>query len=455
MAKGDSNYDIHLKLKKPRRARGEGGLFQRADGTWIGRVIIGRDEKTGQPVRKEVSGKTKGIVKKKIDELREVYEGINYVDADKITVEQWLNKWLELYASPPQVQATTHEWYERIINLYLIPNLGQTKLCKLQGMAIQKMLVNMAKPPDESDATPADQESKAKKRSKKHEALTNTDKPDDSSSASPADQRRKQAKPRPAAKSARTIKAVYTILSMALSVAVKQGIIRRSPAETVTPPTVKPKEKQPLTIEQWDALLKAAQQKPDMFTAIVLEWATGMRRSELLALQWDDIDMAAGMITIKHSIKICNKEHGGLTVGSPKTQSSMRLLHLVPEAVIVLKSHKKEQAAMQLAAGERWVKTGFVFVTPIGKMWDPRDWSKEFKKIATAAGVDIGIHALRHDMSSRLASQNIPIKEAQYQMGHSTVTMLLDTYAHRMHGDQNKVAKAIRKNAPDILKQQT
>lgn len=451
-SKSDSDSGNREKQKKPRRAKGDGGLFQReSDGKWVGRVVIGRDNVTGQPVRKTVYGDTKSEAKRKLDEVRKTYDGINYVDAEKITVSDWLNKWLELYASPPHVEATTHEWYERLINLYLIPNLGQIKLCKLQGLAIQKMLVDMSKPVDESAASPDAQASKAGKRK---QAKTTDDKAKQTggSAASPGEKRRKESKPRQGAKSARTVKAVYTVLSMALSVAAKQGIIRRSPAETVTPPTVTPKEKQPLTPEQWDALLKAAEPKPDMFAAIVLEWATGIRRSELLALQWDDVDLTAGRITIKQSIKICNKEHGGLTVGTPKTQSSMRILYLVPEAVTVLKAHKKEQTAKQLAAGEAWPKTGFVFVTPTGKMWDPRLWSKEFKEIATAAGIDIGIHALRHDMSSRLAAQNIPIKEAQYQLGHSTVTMLLDTYAHRMQGDQNKVAKAIRKIAPSVLK---
>ena len=188
-----------------------------------------------------------------------------------------------------------------------------------------------------------------------------------------------------------------------------------------------------------------------MFAAIVVEWATGVRRSELLALKWEDVDLTTGQIIIRQSIKICNAEHGGVTVGATKTQASMRMLQLVPEAVTVLKTHKKEQAAAKLSAGETWTKTGFVFVTATGAMWDPRQWSKVFKTIATAAGIDIGVHTLRHDMSSRLASQNIPIKEAQYQLGHTTVTMLLDTYAHRMQGDHAKVTEAIRQKAPSVL----
>ena len=428
MAKRDSSQDT----KKPRRAKGEGSLFQMPDGTWIGRVIVGRNEKTGQPVKKEVSGKTKTATKKRMDEVRKIYDGNSFIDAEKITVGEWLNKWLDLYASPPNVAATTHEWYERLLNLYLIPNLGTIRLHKLQGLTIQKLLNDMTK-----EEQPAGSAAKSTEEAKPYKKKT--------------DKKEKESKPRPGAKSARTVKAVYTVLSMSLKVAVNQGLLGKSPASAVTVPQVIPKQKRPLTPSEWDALLKAAQAVPDMFAAIVVEWATGVRRSELLALKWEDVDLTTGQIIIRQSIKICNAEHGGVTVGATKTQASMRMLQLVPEAITVLKTHKKEQAAAQLAAGETWTKTGFVFVTATGAMWDPRQWSKVFKTIATAAGIDIGVHTLRHDMSSRLASQNIPIKEAQYQLGHTTVTMLLDTYAHRMQGDHTKVTEAIRQKAPSVL----
>ena len=425
MAKGGSEKkDI---TKKPRRAKGEGGLFQCDDGTWVGRIVIGRHAETGQPLRKEVSGKTRAIVKKKLDDLRERYDCVTVVNADKITVKEWLEKWLELYASPPKVAVTTYEWYDRLIQLYLVPSLGKIKLCELQGLAIQKMLVQMQKPPAEEKEADNNTERKLKRGTcKKGETV-------------------------PGPKSSRTVKAVYTILAMALTVAVKQGLIKRSPADTVQPPTVTRKEKKPLTSQQWDALLTAAQSKPDMFAAIVLEWATGIRRSELLALSWADVDMKAGAVTIRQAIKICSKENGGITIGPPKTHASMRVLDLPPEAVAVLKAHKKEQAVQQLSS-ETWRGTGLVFVTPTGAMWDPRSWSKQFAAIAKQAGIDIGVHALLHDMSSRLAAQNIPIKEAQYQLGHTTVTMLLDTYAHRLRSGQSKVTKAISKTAPKLLK---
>lgn len=436
MAKRDSSQDT----KKPRRAKGEGSLFQMPDGTWIGRVIVGRNEKTGQPVKKEVSGKTKTATKKRMDEVRKIYEGNSFIDAEKITVGEWLNKWLKLYATPPNVEPTTHEWYERILSLYLLPNLGAIKLHKLQGFTIQRLLNDMAKPAA-SDGDGEENQAEVKPEVK----------PEAKPEVKSKKKGKKESKPRPGAKSARTVKAVYTVLSMALTMAVKQGILLRSPASSVTVPQVIPKEKRPLTVDEWNKLLTAAQSQPDIFCAIVLFWATGARRSEILALEWSDIDYIAGTITIDKSIKICNKEHGGITIGSTKTKSR-RVLPLIPDAAAALKAHKREQAARQLAAGDKWEKTGHVFTTEAGKTVDPRYWSKQFKKIADAAGVDIGVHTLRHDMSSRLAAQNIPIKEAQYQLGHSTVTMLLDTYAHRMQGDSSIVTAAISNNSPAALK---
>ena len=427
MAKGDS--EKKGTTKKSRRVKGEGGLFQRdSDGKWVGRFVAGRDEETGQPVRKTVYGATRAEAKKKLDALRDKYDGASFIEADKITVKEWLAKWLELYATPPKVELTTHEWYDRLIRLYLNPYLGPIKLCRLQGLAIQQMLVDMTKAPPAPELKEGEA-ARTKKRGTCQKGETV-----------------------PGPKSARTIKAVYAVLAMALTVAAKQGLIKRSPAETVSPPTVTRKEKKPLTTKEWDALLHAAQDTPDMFTAIVLEWATGMRRSELLALRWEDVDLTARRITIRQAIKICSKDNGGITTGSPKTQASLRILDLTPSTGSVLKAHKKAQAAQQLSLAGKWPRTGLVFVTSTGTMWDPRNWSKRFKTIAKAAGIDISVHTLRHDMSSRLAAQNIPIKEAQYQLGHTTVTMLLDTYAHRLQGGQSKVTKAILKTEPKILK---
>nr|NSL48944.1 tyrosine-type recombinase/integrase [Dendrosporobacter quercicolus DSM 1736] len=85
---------------------------------------------------------------------------------------------------------------------------------------------------------------------------------------------------------------------------------------------------------------------------------------------------------------------------------------------------------------------------PCGNLQDPRSWSKQFKCLAKAAGIDITFHKLRHDHASRLSANGVSIKDAQYRLGHSTTHMLLNVYTHRISGGQEKIASWLNSSFP-------
>ncbi|EAX46638.1 phage integrase family protein [Thermosinus carboxydivorans Nor1] len=379
-----------------RRAKGEGSIYQRNDGLWVAAIVVGRNADTGKPVRKVVYARTKAEAKQKRDALAAQYEAAYYVDADKITVGDWLAKWLDVYARPA-VAPSTYDWYERICRVHLIPAIGHLRLSRLQQMAVQQLLNSLVD----------------------------------------------------AGKSARTVQAVHSVLAMALRVARKHGLLRTLPTDDVAVPQVRKQDKRPLTPDEWDALLTAAQTAPDIFAALVVEWATGLRRGELLGLMWDDIDFDRCLINVRRAVQI---RRGGCVLADPKTEATKRVLPVPKEVMQVLRAHRARQMQCRLAAGPAWQDCGLVFPTSGGTLYDPRNWSKRFARIAKAAGLDIGVHHLRHDLTSRIVAAGAPVKEAQYRLGHATVKMLLDVYAHRVTGGQDAITETIRASAPQTLK---
>ncbi|XEQ93972.1 Tyrosine recombinase XerD [Sporomusa carbonis] len=115
---------------------------------------------------------------------------------------------------------------------------------------------------------------------------------------------------------------------------------------------------------------------------------------------------------------------------------------------MAIKQHQERQTAARQASGLPWEDNDLVFPNPFGQMQDPRSWSKKFKRIAKAAGINITFHKLRHDHASRLSENGVSIKDAQYRLGHSTTQMLLTVYTHRISGGQEKIATWLNTSFP-------
>ena len=195
-------------------------------------------------------------------------------------------------------------------------------------------------------------------------------------------------------------------------------------------------------------LFTAAKTDPEIFTALSLEWATGISRSELLGLQWIDFDFTIDSVIIQRADIITDN---GPELNDPKTPARERLLPLPEVTMLEVKRHQERQAAaiaVRKADGRPWEDNDLVFPNSLGKLQDPRNWSKRFQKIVKQANLPITFHKLRHDHASRLSANGVSIKDAQYRLGHSTMHMLLNVYTHRISGGQEQIALWLNASFP-------
>lgn len=353
-----------------RRGKGEGSICQRADGRWMARIAIGTDA-NGKRLTKSFYGATKKEVATKLTNEASAQINGTAIDAGRMTVGDLLAKWLAESAKPNTSPGTYAE-YDRITNSYLVPRIGKVKLSALRPLHIQSMLTAM-----EADEI-----------------------------------------------GARTRQYCYVSLHRAFVVAMRWQLMIRNPCDGVDPPKVARRQIVPLTTEQARDLLKASES--NRFHAVfVLALTTGMRQGELFGLQWDSVDLQRGVISVRHSLE---EIKGQLRLKEPKSDAGRRQVALPAMAIKALWDHKAKQLAEGLA------KSAFVFPDsdggPLRKCSFHR-WA--WSKIRTAAKLGcVHFHDLRHSCASIMLADGVNVKAIQTILGHSTISMTMDTYAHLM-----------------------
>jgi Site-specific recombinase XerD len=185
----------------------------------------------------------------------------------------------------------------------------------------------------------------------------------------------------------------------------------------------------PSLFEQTRLLLTAA--KGDELEALyVLALTTGMRRGELLALKWEDIDFKQELLQVKRTI--AHIPHQGFVTAEPKTVKSRRSISLTTLAIEALKQHRIKQTEQRLKAGHAWTDQNWIFCKPDGTPIEPSTMLRySFYPLLLKAGVPkIRFHDLRHSTATLLLSQGVHPKVVQELLGHSQISMTLDTYSH-------------------------
>lgn len=228
---------------------------------------------------------------------------------------------------------------------------------------------------------------------------------------------------------------MHYVLHKALKQAVRWGYITRNPADMVDLPKPHKEEMKVLTIEQVKVLLKAARE--DWFYAMyVTALTTGLRQGELLGLQWNDIDLTRGTITVKRTLKELN---GKLLIGEPKSKSARRTVTLPIRTITVLSEYQQVQIDRGLTS------KGFVFTDRRGGPVRPQNMLKRsFKPLLMKTGLpNIRFHDLRHTHATILLQQEVNPKLVQERLGHSSISLTLDTYSHVLPNMQWGVASKL------------
>lgn len=227
---------------------------------------------------------------------------------------------------------------------------------------------------------------------------------------------------------------VVDFVSAALQQAVREELIGRNVARIVETPTAASQEVQPLNREEVRILLQTAE--PHRFYALwLLLVSVGLRRGEVLALTWDDIDLDNGQLRVRRNLQRISKE---LIFGTPKTKRSVRTVSLPQRCIAALRVRASEQQAERVAAGKEGCPLphqpdGLVFTTTTGRPAEPRGLNRMLTVLCRQAGVRrVRVHDLRHTCASLLLAQGVDARTIMETLGHSTITLTLNTYAHVM-----------------------
>ncbi|ANE42676.1 hypothetical protein SU48_01675 [Deinococcus puniceus] len=356
---------------------------------WKGAVTVGV-KPSGALDRRWVSGKTRQEVLQKKQALEaQVSTGL-VTPSEGMTLQDWLMRWAEM-RDLQGVKPNTLRSYRDTARLSINPYLGKKRLDRLQPADVQGLLLALKR----------DQKSVAGLR--------------------------------------------YTlrVLKMALRSAVELQLIPRSVAEAVRAPKREEQEMRVWTPVQARQFMTVA--NPHRLGALFhLALTTGMRRGELLGLQWADIDWEASRITVRHSLIEVRRESEGriyrgkptvsrvmTELSTPKTKKSRRTIRLSPGTVERLREHQNHQRAEAAHSGLNWKPQGAVFASEAGTYIDPRNLYRDFRTLITQAEVPtIRLHDLRHTAASLMILRGVPPKTVSERLGHADVGFTLQVYTH-------------------------
>lgn len=225
-----------------------------------------------------------------------------------------------------------------------------------------------------------------------------------------------------------SIQVIHSTLNKALAQAVKWEVLNRNPATRSTPKAA-PIRKQTLwDDEQLRVLLDHLRNDSQLYTLVCLLAATGMRRGEALALQWDDLDLDDGTLQVQRTLT--RTVDLVWVMGDPKSATSRRFIGLAPEIVALLKAQQEAQAARR-ARSYGWHDTGLVFDRGDGNLYTPSAFDWWWRKAIRTSGVPhMRIHDLRHAAATRLLERGVALKVVSHQLGHSNIGITANTYQH-------------------------
>ena len=327
-----------------KRANGEGSLRKRKDGHWEGRYTAGCDPATGKPIHKSVLAKTQSEAKEKLKQAIAEAEKLDMSRAKSYTLGAWIKLWYEVYAEP-RLREKTKDYYLNYIDNHIIPELGNTPLEKLTTIQIQKFYNGLQK--------------------------------------SGRIQRYTHIKLKDKGLSTRVVRGIHTLLNNCLEQAVAERLLLANPAKGCRLPKLEKREMKILPEDKIGPYLAEAERR-GLLAAFYLELTTGLRRGELLALLWTDLDVKNMTISVSKQV---NRLNGELMVSQPKTPNSIRKLAIPQRAVeLLVEEHAKHPHSPHL------------FVSPkTGTMFDPDSFRHTHEKILKAIGAEhIRFHDLRH-----------------------------------------------------------
>jgi integrase len=355
-----------------------GQIIKRGDRTWLVRIFTGRDEKGKRRyVNKTIHGTKKDAEKYFTATQRDRDLGV-FIEACTLSVDEYLNKWLET-AARPRLRERTFSDYTEKIDRYVRSAIGKKKLADVRPLDIQTFYSQM-----------------------QERGL-----------------------------SARTVRYTHAILSSAFKQAIKWHMLARNPCKAVELPRATRREMLAFSPEEAGRFLKAAKEdEQGIIFAFAL--ATGMRPEEYLALKWStDMDLEKGVAVVQRAL--VRRKGGGWYFDEPKTSRSRRTVPLPVSLVQALITHRRKQAEARLKAGAAYQNNDLVFATGEGTPHNSRNLAqRHLQQILKRAKLPLTfrLYDLRHSCATLLLAVGENPKVVSERLGHASIVLTLDTYSH-------------------------
>jgi integrase len=357
--------------RRRKRGNGEGTISKRSDGRYTAAIYVTRPD--GTRGRKWIYGSSRAEVAGKLTRLAHRVETGAVIPTRSPTVSEYLSYWLREVAEP-KLRPTTIAKYRTAIELYLRPGVGHHRLDKLTVATVQRFLNGRR---DTGDSVPK-------------------------------------------------LRMMREVLSSALGRALREELIARNVAQLTTLPVEHRARRTAWTAAEARSFLRAAADD-SAYPVFVLAVVYGMRRGEIAALQWDDIDFARNRLAVRASLV---RVGGRLVRGPVKTAAGVRTLPLVALPRTALLAQRDNQAQQRAAAGTDWLESGYVFTTRSGRPVEPRNLSRSFDRIVAGAGVPrIVFHDMRRTAATLLKDLGVPARDAQVILGHANIAITLGIYS--------------------------
>ena len=378
-----------------RRPNGDGLVRKRDDGRWEGRIVVGRKNDGSAIYRSVFAGKQSELIPK-LNELKSQYAGIRLTEDSSITLGEWMARWMEEYKKPI-LRPSTYSGYSKDIENHILPYLGAKKLTQLKTSEIQKHYNYLL-------------ESGRVKDNGKGKGLANA-----------------------------TVRGIHMVLREALDSAVREGLTPRNPADGTSPPKIHRKEKQVLTKDELETVMKLIENDASWYDFFYTEMLTGMRAGEICGVRWEDFDEKDRTLRVVRSVDFV---HGELVIGETKTEDGKRTIYL-PDSLWRLLAERKRKSFSE------WI---FPNLLKPELPLDPAKAYRQLKSILKKGNLpDIRLHDLRHTFTSHAANSGIAPKTLSEIVGHSKASFTLDHYAHVTSDMQKNASNIVTNYITDIL----
>lgn len=368
-----------------RRARGEGSVFQRKDGRWVVQLELGDGKRKQYYVKTEKEG-----IKKLRQAQNELEQG-TLATGPQRKLRDYLEDWIE-NIHKDKLRISTYVKYKKLVGYIADDGLGDVWLQKLTPEQVRRFYTKMG-----TDKT------------KGGKGL-----------------------------STKTVHEIHGVLHLALNNAVAWNYIGKNVCDLVKPPRVVSREATSLTLEQAQKLLNTAREHR-LEVLLTMAVVTGMRRGELLALRWSNVDLEHQTLLVLHTVDYIPPY--GYVETEPKTKAGKRLVSLPSSLVDVLKQHYTQQLEQRLKVGDTWENRDLVFPDLHGGYFNPVHLSRLFWQLLQKAGIPhMHFHDLRHSAATILLSMGVNMKAVQERLGHSDISITLGIYGHLLPTMQQDVA---------------